>query len=179
MLFGELDGFLVFMHPEAISEKKIQRVLTLSRINGWSIVSFAALCSLVVLLMGDFFGFFIGIAVSSSGLMELRGNRLLTNKDARASLWLVVSQIYLIAVLWVYAAYQLLRFDSEDPWAMFSPEFKDRILSINPDAYLVEVMIRITYPVTYFALILVVLIYQGGLCLYYISRKKYLYAEQD
>lgn len=179
MLFGELDEFLDFMHLEAISEKKIQHALTLSRINGWSIVSFAALCSIVVLLMGDLFGFVVGVAVSISGVMELRGNRLLTNKDARAFLWLGVSQIYLIAVLWVYATYQLLRFDSEDPWAMFSPEVKELILSINPDPYLVEAMIRITYPVTYFTLILVVLIYQGGLCLYYISRKKYLYAEQD
>ena len=86
---------------------------------------------------------------------------------------------YLIAVLWAYAGDQLLRFDSDDPWALFPSEFKDLILAINPDEYLVEALLRITYPATYFSLILVVLIYQGGLCLYYFSRRKYLYAEQD
>ena len=166
------------MEPEAISEKKIQRVLTLSRINGWSIVSFAALCSIVVLLMGDLFGFGVGVAVTISGVMELRGHRLLTNRDSSAFFWLGASQMYLVAVLWAYATHQLLKFDSDNPWAMFPPEFKELILSINPDTYLVEALIRITYPATYFVLILVVLVYQGGLCLYYISRKKYLYAER-
>ena len=167
------------MEREAISEKKIQRALTISRINGWSIVGFAILCSLVVLLLGDLFGFAIGLAVTVSGLMELRGNRYLSSSNPRAIAWLCSSQIYLIAVLWAYAGYQLLRFDSDDPWALFPPEFKDLMLAINPDEYLVEALIRITYPATYFSLILAVLIYQGGLCLYYFSRKKYLYAEQD
>ena len=144
-----------------------------------SVAGFAALCALVVLLLGDFLGFGIGLAVSVSGLLELRGNRLLLQRHMKAILWLVVSQLYLIVVLWAYAAYQLQKFDPENPWAIFSPEFKDLILSINPDAYLIEAMIRITYPATYFALILAVLIYQGGLSLYYLSRKKYLYADRD
>lgn len=143
-----------------------------------SVAGFAALCALVVLLFGDFLGFAIGLAVSVSGLVELVGSRLLQRKELKSIVWLTLSQLYLIVVLWAYSIYQLRVFEPDNPWAIFSPEFKDLILSINPDAYLIEALIRITYPATYFALILVVLIYQGGLCIYYLSRKKYLYADR-
>ena len=167
------------MQPEAISEKRIQRAISISQINGWSVAGFAALCALAILLMGDWVGFAIGLAVSASGGMELRGHRLLKDRNGQAFPWLVGSQLYLIAVLWAYAAFQLMQFDSANPWASFPPEFKDLMLSINPDQYLVEALLRITYPTTYFSLILAVLIYQGGLSLYYLSRKKYLYAETE
>ena len=167
------------MGEEATFERKIQRAISVSRINGWSIAGFAGLCTLVVLLMGDWLGVVIGLSVAASGVMELRGNRLLVAREKKAFGWLIGSQIVLMAVLWVYASYQLIRFDPRNPWAMFSEEFKDLILSINPDVYLVEAMLRFTVQATYLALILAVLIYQGGLCLYYFSRKKYLYPEEE
>ena len=167
------------MEPESISEKRIQRALSVSRVNGWSVAGFAGLCTLAVLLMGDLVGFGIGLAVSAAGCMELRGHCLLKAGKRSAFSWLAGSQLYLMGLLWGYAIYQLMRFDPDDVWSLFSPEFKDLILAINPDVYIVEALIRITYPVTYYALMLAVLFYQGGLCLYYLSRKKYLYPGQE
>jgi hypothetical protein len=161
------------------SNKKIQRALVISRTNGWSVAGFAGVCALVVILFGDVFGFLVGLAVSLSGVMELKGSRLLRGLDKKAIGWLVGSQVYLIIVLWIYALFNLVTFNSTDPWARFSPGFKDLILSINPDVYLVEALLKVTYLATYITLILVALIYQGGLCLYYLSRKKYLYAESE
>jgi hypothetical protein len=158
-----------------ICDKKIRRATAISKLNGWSVAGFAGLCALAVLVFGDWFGFMVGVAVALSGFMELRGSRLLGNKNPGAISWLVGSQIYLIAVLWYYASFNLLTFDKSDPWGMFSPGLKDLILGIQPDQYLVEEMLIMTYYATYLSLILVVLIYQGGLCLYYLSRKKYLY----
>lgn len=163
------------MEQESISERKIQRVLSVSLINGWSVAGFAGLCSLGILLMGDGLGFLVGLLVAISGGLELRGNALLKAKVLTSFRWLVGSQLYLIVVLWSYAIWQLVRFDSQNVWALFSDEFKELILKVNPDVYLVEALIRITYPATYCALVVTVLIYQGGLCLYYRSRKKYLY----
>jgi hypothetical protein len=167
------------MQAEAVSEKKIQRAIKLSRLNGWSVAGFAGLCAVVVLPLGSFFGFVVGFAVALSGIMELRGHALLKQRSVSSIPWLVGSQVYLIAVLWAYASYNIMHFDAEDPWARFSPGFKDLILSINPDVYLVEAMLKIAYSATYFSLIIAVLLYQGGLCLYYLSRKKYLYAEGE
>ena len=167
------------MGAEATFERKIQRAISVSRINGWSIAGFAGLCTIVVLLMGDWLGFLIGLSVTAAGVMELKGYRLLVERKENAFVWLAGSQAFLMIVLWAYAFYQLIRFDPDNPWAMFSPEFKKLILSVNPDVYLVEAMLRFTVQATYLALILAVFIYQGGLCLYYFSRKKYLYPEVE
>jgi hypothetical protein len=165
------------MQDEAISEKKILKALAISRLNGWSVAGFAGLCGLLVLVLGDVFGFMIGLAVAASGMMELQGNRLLRRRETSAFIWLAGSQVYLMVVLWAYASFNIMSFDKEDPWARFSPSIKEFILSINPDVYLVETMLKVSYFATYIALIVAVLIYQGGLCLYYFSRKKFLYAD--
>lgn len=157
------------------AEKKLKRVLSVSRINGWSIAGFAGLCAILVLLLGDLFGFAVGIAVAFGGYMELRGNFLLLKKTPKAFHWLIASQLYLMLVLWIYCFYNLAEFDPSDPWARFPPGFKEMILAVNPDQHLVEELAGISYYATYLAVIMAVLIYQGGLCLYYLSRKKYLY----
>ena len=167
------------MEGESSSEKKIQRAIVISRINGWSVAGFAWACAFVVILFGDVLGFVVGLAVALSGIMELKGSRLLRGLDKRAFSWLAGSQAYLIIVLWSYGVINLATFDSADPWARFSPGFKDLILGINPDVYMVEALLKVSYLATYITLILVVLIYQGGLCLYYFSREKYLYAASE
>ena len=167
------------MVEEVEADKKIQRALWISQVNGWSIAGVAGLSALVVILFGQVFGFLVGIAVAVGGLMELRGGRLLSNGSAVGIRWLAASQVYLMAVLWSYAGYSLTQFDKSDPWARFSPHFKDFVLKINPDVYLVELMLEFSYYATYISLIIAVLIYQGGLCLYYLSRKKYLYVERE
>lgn len=167
------------MKGKATSEERIRRVIQLSRINGWSIVGFAGLCAIVVLLFGDLFGFSVGVAIAVGGWMELHGNQLLKKQNIIAFRWLAGSQIYLIIVLWSYCYNNIVRFDPSDPWERLSPEFKNLILSINPDTYLIEELLKVTYYATYIAVIVTVLIYQGGLCLFYLSRKKYLYSASE
>lgn len=163
------------MENNSSHPKQIQRALWISRLNGWSVAGFAGFCAVVSLLMGSVYGFLVGAAVALSGVMELQGNRLLQKARMRGIGWLVFSQLYLIGVLWAYSINQLTRFDSSNPWEMFSPGFKDLMLSLNPDVYLVEDLIQVTFFATYISLILAVLLYQGGLSIYYLTRKKYLY----
>lgn len=167
------------MEEEAIPGKKIRRAIQISKINGWSIAGFAGLCAFVVLLFGDVFGFVVGMAIAFGGWMELRGHQLLKLGSAKAIGWLVFSQFYLITVLWIYCVNHIIRFDPSDPWSRFSPEIKKLILTINPDTYLIEELLKISYYATYVSVILVVLIYQGGLSLYYLSLKKYLVAASE
>ena len=160
---------------EEKSRKKIRRVTNISRLNGWSILAVAGLSALVSLVLGHVFGVVIGCAVAVSGYFELRGHQRLVARKGGAVAWLVISQWYLMIVLWSYCVINLYHFDSSNPWAMFSPRFKEFILAINPDAYLIESMLTVSYYATYISLILAVFIYQGGLSLYYLSVKKYLY----
>lgn len=163
------------MEGETISQNKIRRGIRTSRINSWSIIGFASLSSIGVFFFGDFYGALVGLAVALSGCMELRGSLLLAKGSLASIRWLVSSQLYLIAVLLGYSYNNLVSFDASDPWARFSPGLKDLILAINPDVYLVETMLTLSYYAVYVSLIVAVLIYQGGLSLYYLSRKKYLY----
>jgi hypothetical protein len=158
-----------------ISEKKMRRAEQFSRVNSWSIIGFALLSSVAVLFLGNIYGVLVGLAVALGGYFELRGHRYLLKREVSAIPWLVGSQLYLIIVLWGYSLNNLLTFDASNPWAAFSPGFKDLVLSINPDVQLVEAMLKVSYFLMYLSLILAVLIYQGGLSLYYLTLKKILY----
>ncbi|MDA0349269.1 MAG: hypothetical protein O3C43_19550 [Verrucomicrobia bacterium] len=163
------------MDGALISEKKIRRAEQISRVNSWSIIWFALLSTVVVLFLGNLYGVLVGLAVALGGYFELRGHRYLIKREASAIPWLVGSQLYLIVVLWGYSLKHLLSFDESNPWAPFSSGMKDFILAINPDVQLVEAMLKVGYFLVYLSLILAVLIYQGGLSLYYLALKKLLY----
>jgi len=160
-------------------DKKLKRASRISFLNGWSIIVVAGFSSLIVLVLGEWLGFLIGSLVALGGYLELRGSLLLRSRARHAVQWLVVSQVFLMLILWSYAYYSLSLFDPADPWSRFSPQFKDLMLTINPDKYLVEALLKYSYYAVYLTLILTVLIYQGGLCLYYFSRKKYLYLNSE
>lgn len=167
------------MKDLVLSERKINRAVQISRLNGWSIVVVALLSVLVTVFAKSLFGTLIGVAVFVGGYLELRGHKLLVARKASAVSWLVISQWYLVAVLFAYSIINLVRFDANDPWAPFSASFKDLVLAINPDVYLVETMLKVSYYAVYVSLILAALIYQGGLSVYYLSLKKFLYANSQ
>ncbi len=158
------------------AERKINRAILISRLNGWSIVIVALLSVLVTLFAKSLFGTVVGLAVLVAGYLELRGHKLLVSRNISAVSWLTISQWYLMAVLFAYSIINLVQFDANDPWAPFSSSFKELVLAINPDVYLVETMLKISYHAVYVSLIVAVLVYQGGLSIYYFSLKKYLYA---
>ena len=163
------------MDGALISEKRIRRAEQISRVNSWSIIGFAGLSSVVVLFLGNFYGVLVGLAVVLGGYFELRGHQYLRKREISAIPWLVGSQLYLIVVLWAYSLKNLLSFDASNPWAPFSRGMKEFILAINPDVQLVEGMLKVSYFLVYLSLILAVLIYQGGLSIYYMVLKKLLY----
>lgn len=167
------------MMDVVLAERKINRAVLISRLNGWSIVIVALLSVLVTIFAKSLLGTVIGLAVFVGGYLELRGHKLLVSRNISAVTWLAISQWYLMTVLFAYSIINLVRFDTNDPWASFSSSFKDLILAINPDVYLVETMLRVSYYAVYASLILTVLIYQGGLAIYYLSLKKYLYANSQ
>lgn len=162
------------MSDEAINEKKLNRAVTVSHRHGWSIAGFAGLCTVVVLFFADWTGVLVGSLVTLCGAMEIHGSKLLKGRDPDAIAWLCLGEAFLFLVLWVYCAVQIQGFDPANPWEHFSPEVKDLLLAVNPDQSLVEQLIGMMYRVLYMVMLGVVLIYQGGFCVYYYSRKKLL-----
>lgn len=165
------------MSVEAIKEKKLNRAVVVSHRHGWSIAGFAGLCTLVVLFMNDWAGVVVGTLVTLCGMMEIHGSKLLKARQKNSIAWLCLGEAFLFFVLWVYCALQIQAFDPANPWGEISDGTKSLLLSVNPDQALVEELISFMYRALYFVMLGVVLIYQGGFCIYYYTRKKLLVGE--
>ena len=104
------------------AEKTLQRVLTVSRFNGWSVVVIAVFGLLLTLVLGDLLGTLIGGLAVVAGWMEVRGHRKLRQRDPAGMKWLVRSQLFLLGVVLAYCASRLGSFDADTAMANLTPE---------------------------------------------------------
>jgi hypothetical protein len=152
-------------------EKALKRVLTISRLNGWSVAVVAALGTLVTLLLGDLTGTLVGLVAIASGVMEIRGHGKLQRKDASGMTLLVRSQLLLLGVLLAYCAIRLGSFDGETAMANLTPDMEAILKEAGLGRGDILPLVSLAYYATYGAVAATCLIYQGGLALYY-SRKR-------
>jgi len=152
-------------------EKSLKRVLAISRLNGWSVAVVASLGTIATLLLGDLTGTLVGLLAIGSGVMEIRGHRLVARRQAEGMKWLVRSQLLLLGVLLAYCATRLGSFDAETAMANLTPDMEAVLKEAGLERADILPLVRITYLATYGAVALTCLIYQGGMALYY-SRKR-------
>jgi len=159
-------------------EDVLRRVKRAARLDGWSIVAVAGLCALVSLAFGDLVGASTGLLVTFGGALEVHGCRLLRRNDASGMRWLRRSQLVVLGTIWAYALSRLLSFDAGYLRSDVIPDARAILAShgINLDDFLdqagvepeqVVPLVRLFFVVLYGTLLLVTLIYQGGLYLYY------------
>jgi hypothetical protein len=162
-------------------EDVLRRVIRLSRLNGWSVALFAGVCTLVSLALVDPIGISVCLLVALGGALEVRGQRMLTRRDADGMRWLVRSQFVVLGVIWTYAATRLASFDAGYLQEQVIPNARELLsaLGMNFDLVLgqagldsntVVPFVRLMFVTLYGSLMLVTLIYQGGLALYYRHR---------
>jgi hypothetical protein len=149
------------------ADKALKRVLAVSRLNGWSVAIFAALCVLVALGMGDLLGIAICLLVLVSGWMEIRGNRLIKQRDPAGMKWLVRSQMFLLAVILAYCARCLGSFDSDSVMSNLTPDMEAVLKEAGIEKADLVPLVHKMFFVLYGAVALTCLIYQGGLALFY------------
>ena len=149
------------------AEKTFTRILTLSGLNGWSVTIIASLAGLLALFMGDLVGLSVGVLCVVSGLMELKGRRLLKKRDAWGMNWLVRAELLLLAVLSCYAVRGLVSFDAATAMGNLTPEMQTALHEIGIDPKEILPLVRIVFFATYGTVLLVAVLYQGGMVLYY------------
>ncbi len=130
----------------------------------------AAFGTFLTLLFGDILGMGIGVLVMGAGLMEVHGNRRLGRLDPEGMTWLVRSQMFLLAVVLVYAVSRLASFDSELALGNLTPEMQAALQEMDLDPRDLMPLVKLTVFTTYGIVIAVTGVYQGGLCLFYRSR---------
>jgi hypothetical protein len=151
--------------------KKIRRAITVARTDGWSLAFFAALTVLFGLTSVS--SLLIGAGLGIIATVELYGAARLRKLDPRITHVLGYNQVALGCLL---AAYALWRIYQETTGA---GAFADYAASTPDVAELLkpyEDVIRELSMWVYGGLIAVAVFAQGGLALYYFTRKKYVEA---
>jgi len=149
-------------------EKIIRKVASVSKWNGGSIAIFAGLCTLITLVFQDWGYVLLGLAITSAGVMELKGRKKLLQGQADAGKWLKGSQLWLIALIFGYACFRIFAFDSSDPLKDLPTESVDQLKTVfgmNNDEF-GEYVTFLNY-VVYGMVMLITFLYQGGMWLYY------------
>ncbi len=152
--------------------KALKRVLTISRLNGWSVIIISGLGALLALAMGDLTSVLIGLLVAVAGGMEVRGNTQLKRRDPDGMKLLVRSQLFLLAVILVYCASRLGSFDADTAMANLTPDMEAILKEAGLERADILPLVRTTFLATYLAVAATCLIYQGGLALFYRSKTK-------
>jgi pyrimidine-nucleoside phosphorylase len=160
------------------AEKTFSRILKLSGLNGWSVIIIAGLSSLLALGLGELVILSAcGLAIIS-GFMELHGRRLLKKRDAWGMRWLVRAELLLLAVLACYAITRLVSFDAGYVRDEAFPKARElcQIMGVSFDDVLrdsglteskILSLVKLTFMSTYATVLVVAVLYQGGMILYY------------
>ncbi len=169
------------MKPPRPPEEVLRRVIRFSRLNGWSAVLFASLGALVSLGLLDPISVSICLLIGLGGALEVHGQRMLVRRDAGGMRWLVRAQLVVLAVVWFYAATHLVSFDAvylrdevipnaREMLSAFGMNLDQIFEQADLDTNAVVAFVRLLFVAIYGSLMLVTLIYQGGLALYYRRR---------
>jgi len=160
-----------FPMSDPASEKSLGRVLWISALDGWSISLFAGLCTLISILTFEWAGVIIGALVTTAGAIELRGRRKLQRGDAHGLPLLVRAQLMILGVIWLYALESLLAFDEAAMMASVTTEMRNALSQAGVSVEDFRPLLKPVYYGFYLTVMAVTLLFQGGLALYYHSRR--------
>jgi len=148
----------------------LKRVRRIAAVNGWSVAVFAGLSTLFSLLTGAAGGAAVGLMVTLGGVMELRGRRMLGRKLPDGMSWLVRGQLVVLGTVWVYAVSRLVSFDPELAMGNMTADMERLLAESGIMMSDILPLVKIAFYTIYITVLIVTLIYQGGLALYYRSR---------
>ena len=144
--------------------------MRLASFNGWTVAVFAGFCALVSLAFGDLVGTGVGVMFTIGGLMELRGRRMLRQRDIDGMRVLVRSQLFELGVMLVYAVSRIFSFDPDLALGNETAEMKTLLTQAGVDTADLLTLIKLFFYVFYGVVILVTICYQGGLAWLYHRR---------
>ncbi len=149
-------------------EKIIRKVAFVSKLNGTSIAFVAGLGALFSLAFQDWLYALLGLAIAASGVMELKGRKLLLESRDGAEKWLKGSQLWLMALIIAYAGFKMLSFDTSDPLKDLPTDIVEQLeLTLGMNHYEFGQYITLLNYSVYGIIITVTIFYQGGMWLYY------------
>jgi len=168
--------------PPPLPAEVLARVLRASRIDGVCLVFIAGGFAVISALCYDWPGALVGGLAAGAGLIELRGRRKLQSGDIRGVKGLVYSQFVLLTVILLYVGYQLVRFDPQPMLDKFETSLASAQHSLGLDGPSLAELLGVTHSqllvlarqttrISYLAVAVISVLYQGGLAFYYHRRE--------
>ena len=148
-------------------EKALKRILTISRLDGRSVIFIAGLSTLLSLCFLDWFGVIIGGLVTFAGAYELRGHKRLLSGNADGMSHLVRAQLLILATIWVYSITSLVTFNEAKSVAHLNSALGSYGMDSSDSGPYLKQLNRLTYS----TVLGVTLLFQGGLAIFYQSRR--------
>jgi len=154
--------------PPVLPEFVLIRVRRVGSIHGYSVLFVAGMFALLSAMAGDFFGAIVGLLVAGAGAIEHHGASLLGAGDSRGTVWLVSSQSVLFVTI---AGYCFIRLRHVEIPAI--PDEIRPMLEMNAEQAGMTLSQYLSFMYQFFFRLLLGLsiLYQGGLGLYYFSKR--------
>ncbi len=148
--------------------EKLRRLLRVAKLDGLSIVIVAGGFGLISAACGDWSGAGVGLLIAAAGAFELRGVSLLRGARIAGLRWLVGSQVYLLTMILGYVAFRLANLP-RDPLVRL---LKQAFALSGFDMEMLPVELPQLVKTVYVAVAAVTILYQGGMILYYLARRR-------
>lgn len=163
--------------------KKIKKVSWIALGSSTVTLAFGVLAAPITVFWPSFAAAFITVGLLAVGVMEFMGYRKLLQADPSAARWLARNQLVFLGLIIVYCGIQMLTFSTEDlKREAMSPEFRAQMNAMPEMAADIDRSIEQYGPIAtygFYSLVIVVsVLFQGGLALYYYTRHKLLDAFQ-
>lgn len=155
--------------PPLLPEETLARVLRLARFDGMGVLVFAGFFAILSALAGDRIGAVIGLLIAGAGAIELHGATLLQHGERRGMSWLVGSQLYLMVAILGYCEFRLANVDLSLLRSAVTDDLKTQLATVG---WGVDEFIRFAYRITWFVIAAVTVLYQGGMAIYYLRRRR-------
>jgi len=154
--------------PPLLPEEAFYRTTRVANVDGLCVMAIAGMLALAAASGGNWVGTMIGLAVAAAGAIELHGVSLLRAGRAEGMKWLIASQPYLCAVLLGYCAWRLSAPDLGALKMAVTSELREQIAATGWDE---DAFMGLAYRMTYTAVAIGTLVYQGGMTVYFLRRK--------
>jgi hypothetical protein len=162
--------------PPLLPEETLRRVLRVANFDGMSVLAVAGILALASASVGDFYGAAVGLLVAAAGAIELHGAALLQAKESRGMNWLLASQPYLLAIVVGYCAVRLTNYD---PTLLRRAMTDETRASLAEAGFSEEQFLRLANTLTFAVLAAVTLVYQGGMVIYYLRRRRAVFTATE
>lgn len=154
--------------PPLLPEEAFYRTTRVANVDGICVMAIAGMLALAAASSGNWVGTGIGLAVAAAGAIELHGVGLLRAGRAEGMKWVIASQPYLCAVLLGYCAWRLSAPDLAPLKMAMTEELQKQLAAAGWEE---EAFLGFAYRMTYTAVAIGTLVYQGWMTVYFLRRK--------